>query len=72
MLQAVGESNGKIITIYWKEIIDAFKILNRKGYFVEPTSALAFASFIKEPEDNGVVILTGSALKIGSFVKFSQ
>lgn len=72
MLQAVGESNGKIITISEKEIIDAFKILNRKGYFVEPTSALAFASFIKEPEDSGVVMLTGSALKIGSFDKFSQ
>lgn len=72
MLNAVDKSKGKIITISEETIIDAFKVINRKGYFIEPTSALAFASFMEQPEGNGVVVLTGSALKIGSFNKLNQ
>jgi len=38
---------------------------------LKPTAALAFAAFIEKPLDNAIVILTGSALKIGRSDKFN-
>lgn len=71
MLKAVELTKGDIITISDKSILNAFKILNSNGYFIEPTAALAFAAFMEKPIDNGIVILTGSALKIGRSDKFN-
>lgn len=71
MLNAIEESQGDIITVSDETILNAFRILNCKGYFIEPTAALAFAAFIEKPLDNAIVILTGSALKIGRSDKFN-
>ena len=70
MINAIEETKGDIITISDKSIINVFRMLNSKGYFVEPTSALAFAGFMEKPLDNGIVILTGSALKISKSEKY--
>ena len=53
-----------------EEILQGLKGMLRKGYFIEPTSATAFAGvskLIKEkkinPKDKTLVIITGNGLK---------
>jgi threonine synthase len=70
MINAIEETKGDIIAISDESILNAFRMLNSKGYFVEPTSSLAFAAFMEKPLDNGIVILTGSALKINKSDKY--
>jgi threonine synthase len=50
--------------------LDAFKELARKGFFVEPSSAVAYAAYKKQlqnkelaEDDRTVIILTGTGLK---------
>ena len=71
MLNAIEASQGDIISVSDETILKAFKIMNFKGYFIEPTAALAFGAFMETPLDNAIVFLTGSALKIVNSDKFN-
>jgi threonine synthase len=67
ILRAVKETNGTIITVKENEIINALHHTLRKGYCIEPTSAVAIAGFNKYHIDNNneivVIPLTGHGLK---------
>lgn len=66
IIDAVEQTNGDIITVSENEILDALQYTTRKGYFIEPTSAVAIAGFKKMStmKNNQVVIpLTGHGLK---------
>jgi len=66
ILHAVKETNGDIISVTEKEILDALDYTRRKGFYVEPTSAAAIAGFKKSftrKNDLVVVPLTGHGLK---------
>ena len=47
ILQSIKETNGDMITVTEKEIFDALYYIGRKGYYIEPTSAVALAGFKK-------------------------
>jgi len=70
MTQRLKEAEGDVVMVEESEIHDAFEGLARKGFFVEPSSAVAYAGFKKQSKnrkasDEGktVIILTGSGLK---------
>ncbi|KYK22127.1 hypothetical protein AYK25_02860 [Thermoplasmatales archaeon SM1-50] len=66
ILHAVKETNGEIITVRENEILDALNYTLRKGYYIEPTSAVAVAGFKKyqiKKDLEVVVPLTGHGLK---------
>lgn len=66
ILHAIKETNGDIITVKEKEILNALNGTVRKGYYIEPTSAVAVAGFQKYPmRKNAVAVvpLTGHGLK---------
>jgi threonine synthase len=66
ILNAVKETKGAIIIVKEEEIAKAFFYTLRKGYYIEPTSAVAIAGFEKYPmkKDIEVVLpLTGHGLK---------
>ena len=68
LLQVLNETDGKVLAIEERQIIEAQKILARQGFFVEPTSALAVAGFMNllnlfEESDIVVLPLTGNGLK---------
>lgn len=66
ILHSIRETNGEIITVSEKQIADAVVYTARKGYYVEPTSAVAIAALKKYhlPKNQRVVIpLTGHGLK---------
>jgi threonine synthase len=66
ILNAIQETHGAMITTGEYEITDALHSTHRKGYYIEPTSAVAIAGFKKYPmkQDEVVVLpLTGHGLK---------
>ncbi len=66
ILKAVRETGGEILTVEEEEILRARKELALKGFFVEPTSAVAAAALDHLTHLHGrtiVVPLTGSGLK---------
>jgi threonine synthase len=66
ILSAVKETNGDIIGVKENEILGALLSTLRKGYYIEPTSAVAIAGFKNYPikQDEIVVLpLTGHGLK---------
>lgn len=66
ILQAVEETKGEIITVQEKEIIHALLTALKKGYYIEPTSAVVIAGLKKYSyTKNKVVVfpLTGHGLK---------
>ena len=66
VLAAVRESGGAIVALSDEEILSAQENLARKGFYVEPTSALPVAALDHLDErlgDSPVVILTGSGFK---------
>jgi threonine synthase len=63
MINAIERTNGEVLEVSEERLKASFKFLNNHGYFVEPTASLAFAGFLDNPVDSGIVILTGSALK---------
>ncbi|MBE3136959.1 MAG: threonine synthase [Thermoplasmata archaeon] len=66
ILHAIKETNGDIITVKEKDIINALHTTIQKGYYIEPTSAVAIAGFQKYPlrkTEVAVVPLTGHGLK---------
>jgi threonine synthase len=66
ILHSIKETNGDVITVSEKEILDALEYTQRKGYYIEPTSAVVVAAFKKYRlrKDQVVVLpLTGHGLK---------
>lgn len=68
LLQALQETNGLVLTVNEIEILNAQKSLGYLGYYVEPTSAVAFAGLERLKEkisdhERIVVPLTGNGLK---------
>ncbi|MBP7494088.1 MAG: threonine synthase [Spirochaetales bacterium] len=66
VLDAVRRSEGKILAVTEEEIVDAHKLLLRRGLYVEPTSAVVLAAWfqLSFPErKNCVLMLTGHGLK---------
>lgn len=68
LLQALRETDGKVLAIGEDEILTAQQESARLGYFIEPTSALALAGFklLKDEIMEGDIVvlpLTGSGLK---------
>ncbi len=69
-LRAVRATGGQYLTVSDEEILAAIPVLGSAGIFAEPAGAAAMAGMIKatdqgilEPDDNVVVINTGSGLK---------
>lgn len=69
-LEVIQKTNGKIISVSDKEILDAQKLLASEGIWVEPASAAGLAGLIKEINKglkiNGkkvVLVCTGHGLK---------
>ncbi len=69
-LRAVRAAGGQYLTVTDEEILAAIPVLGSAGIFAEPAGAAAMAGMIKaidqgilEPDDNVVVINTGSGLK---------
>lgn len=64
ILEAVKQTGGEIISVSEDQILEALKLMLRKGYYIEPTSATAIAG-LKMLNDLGhtVIPLTGSGLK---------
>jgi len=74
ILEALRESGGGVITITEREIKQAYFALARKGFLVEPTSALAAAAIpqVRSALTNDgdiLVALTGNGLKTPFLVK---
>lgn len=70
VLEAVRRSGGRLLAVPEVDILPAQRRLAHRGFYVEPTSALAVAALTRlraEGELGGtvVVILTGSGLKTG-------
>jgi len=70
MTDQLQNAQGDAIIVKENEILLAFKELARKGFFVEPSSAVAFAAYKKQIRDKliqqeakTVVVLTGAGLK---------
>ena len=68
LLQVLRETNGCVIAVNDSEVLEAQQKLGYQGYYVEPTSAVAFAGLEKlkqelSEEDVVILILTGNGLK---------
>jgi len=70
MVKNLIEANGDAVLVEENEIASAFLELARKGFFVEPSSAVAYAAYKKQLESgeasegsNTVVVLTGTGFK---------
>jgi len=70
MVKNLREANGDAVMVAEDEIVDAFRELARKGFFAEPSSAVAYAAYKKQLNnkeaskgDRAVIILTGMGLK---------
>ncbi len=70
MIKQLKGAYGDAVMVEEDEILDAFKELAGKGFFVEPSSAVAYAAYKKQlknkeisREDKTVIILTGTGLK---------
>ncbi len=70
ILEAVRSSGGDFIVVDEAEILESLRRLHRKGYCIEPTSAVATAGVEKYLETAGnsetiVTAFTGHGLKVG-------
>jgi threonine synthase len=70
MHKSLKEARGDAVMVEEKEIADSHKELAKKGFFVEPSSAVAYAGYKKQLKDkqiardsSAVLILTGTGLK---------
>jgi threonine synthase len=68
ILEAIRETGGKILAVTEREIEVAMKEMNRKGHFIEPTSAATIAGlkqYLNQKEKKEIVVstLTGMGLK---------
>jgi len=70
MVKSLRDAEGDAVIVEEEEIREAFVELALKGFFVEPSSAVAYAAYKKQskmketsPSERAVVILTGAGLK---------
>jgi threonine synthase len=70
MVKNLKEADGDAVMVEEDEIFNAFKELARKGFFVEPSSAVAYAAYKKQlknkeasKDDKAIIVLTGMGLK---------
>jgi threonine synthase len=70
MVRALRETGGDAVMVDEDEILAAFKELAGMGFFVEPSSAVAYAAYKKQTEkgevargEKIVIVLTGTGLK---------
>lgn len=70
MIKKLKEVKGDAVMVEEDEIVEAFLELARRGFFVEPSSAVAYAGYKKQLMSNVVskenkvaIVLTGSGLK---------
>jgi threonine synthase len=70
MIKELQEIRGDVEIVDENEILDAFTELAHKGFFVEPSSAVAYAVYQKQLKnkeiskaDKTVIVLTGHGLK---------
>jgi len=70
MVKSLREVNGDTVIVEENEIFNAFTDLAGKGFFVEPSSAVAYAAYKKQlknkeasKNDKTLIILTGTGLK---------
>jgi threonine synthase len=70
VLRGVRESGGGIVAVSESEIVEALRLLARKGLYVEPTSAAGAAGLTRllasgqvKPQERTVLVLTGTGLK---------
>jgi threonine synthase len=70
MVKALGEAGGDAVMVEEDEILAAFRELARLGFFVEPSSAVAYAAYKRQMEkgeaargEKTVIVLTGTGLK---------
>lgn len=70
LIDAISDVNGDVLSIKEDEIVDALKKISSEGFYIEPTSSVAFAAVeklisnntIKDNEDV-IVIISGNGLK---------
>lgn len=72
MVKRMKQVEGDAVMVEENEIRDSFFELAAKGFFVEPSSAVAYAAYKKHvrdgelsPDANTVIVLTGTGLKVG-------
>ena len=70
MVKNLKEVNGDAVMVEENEILEAFTELAKKGFFVEPSSAVAYAAYKKQlnsgevsRDSSVVIVLTGVGLK---------
>jgi threonine synthase len=70
MVKELKQVKGDAVMVNEGEIATAFIELGRKGFFVEPSSAVAYAAYKKQlkhrevsEDDSALIILTGTGLK---------
>lgn len=66
ILEAVQDTNGTFIDIEENEILNARSKLSEKGFYVEVTSAVNFAGYLKykkESKETIVIPLCGAGIK---------
>ncbi|MEM3577222.1 MAG: pyridoxal-phosphate dependent enzyme [Candidatus Bathyarchaeia archaeon] len=70
MVKSLKEADGDAVLVEENEIFDTFVELARIGFFVEPSSAIAYAAYKKQLEsgeaqkgEDAVVVLTGTGFK---------
>jgi threonine synthase len=75
VLRAVRESGGSVVAVDEGEIVEALRVLARRGLYVEPTAAAAAAGLTRlqasgtiRPEQTTVLVLTGSGLKASAAI----
>jgi threonine synthase len=75
VLRAVRDTGGSIVAVEEAEIVAALAELARLGLYVEPTAAAAaaglsrlLASGVVRPQEQTVLVLTGSGLKASATV----
>lgn len=59
----VIERYGECVVVSENEIVEAWKVLARRGLLVEYSSATTLAAYYKRPYENPILVLTGSGLK---------
>lgn len=70
MVEQLKAAKGEVVIIDEVKVLFAFKELSRHGFFVEPSSAVAYAGYMQQidhkdvsKDDHVVVVLTGTGLK---------
>jgi threonine synthase len=70
MVKNLKKADGEAVMVEEEEIVEAFRELARRGFYAEPSSAVAYAGYKKQVENkevsiksNAAIVLTGSGLK---------